>query len=57
MSAWNLPPDYIVNNWTDELFALMIEKHGARMSPQETVSDGSGLVTASGGMIKKLGGK
>ena len=56
MSAWNLPPDYIVNHWTDELLELMIRKHSERMSPQEEVSDGSGLVTASGGMIKKLGG-
>lgn len=23
---WHLPPDYIVNNWTDELLALMCEK-------------------------------
>jgi len=26
MSEWHLPPDYIVNNWTDELFDLMTEK-------------------------------
>lgn len=26
MTEWHLPPDYIVNNWTDELFDLMVEK-------------------------------
>ncbi len=26
MSEWYVTPDYIVNNWTDELLNLMIEK-------------------------------
>ncbi len=26
MAEWHLPPDYIVDNWTDELFCLMCEK-------------------------------
>ena len=26
MSEWHQPPDYIINNWTDELLDLMIEK-------------------------------
>ena len=26
MSEWHITPDYIVNNWTDELFDLMVEK-------------------------------
>ena len=26
MTEWHLPPDYIVNNWTDELLDLMVEK-------------------------------
>ena len=26
MAEWHLPPDYIVDNWTDELLELMIEK-------------------------------
>ena len=46
-----------MNNWTDEMYYLMTEKHSERMSPKEEVSDGSTLVSASGGMIKKLGGK
>ncbi len=26
MTEWHLPPDYIVNNWTDELLDLMLGK-------------------------------
>ncbi len=26
MSEWHITPDYIINNWTDELFNLMVEK-------------------------------
>ena len=26
MSEWQVTPDYIINNWTDELLNLMIEK-------------------------------
>jgi len=30
MTEWHVTPDYIVNNWTDELFDLMVEKLIAR---------------------------
>ena len=26
MTEWHITPDYIVNNWTDELFELMVDK-------------------------------
>ena len=26
MAEWHITPDYIVNNWTDELLDLMVEK-------------------------------
>ena len=26
MVEWHITPDYIVNNWTDELLDLMVEK-------------------------------
>ncbi len=26
MSEWHVTPDYILNNWTEELFNLMVEK-------------------------------
>ena len=30
MAEWHITPDYIVNNWTDELFNLMCEKLSER---------------------------
>ena len=26
MTEWSITPDYIINNWTDELFELMVDK-------------------------------
>jgi len=26
MAEWHVTPDYMLNNWTDELFDLMVEK-------------------------------
>jgi len=49
MSVWHIPPDYIVNNWTEELLNLMAEKLAKRKkreyeaikgrAPQNKVSD------------------
>ena len=30
MAEWHQPPDHIVNNWTDELLDLMIQKFNER---------------------------
>ncbi len=30
MTEWHVPPDYIINNWTDELLDLMIQKFNER---------------------------
>ena len=30
MSEWHVTPDYIVNNWTEELWSLMIQKFDDR---------------------------
>jgi len=39
MVEWHVTPDYIVNNWTDELFDLMVEKLVARKGKEhEAVS-------------------
>ena len=35
MAEWHITPDYIVNNWTDELFALMVEKFIERRQREE----------------------
>ena len=34
MTEWHTTPDYIINNWTDELLNLMIRKHVERMDPE-----------------------
>ncbi len=64
MSEWHVAPDYIINNWTDELFDLMVEKLVERKQ-REPKTDGSGdqsskdrsisvetLSAMSSGMIK-----
>ena len=65
MVEWHVTPDYIVNNWTDELLNLMMEKlverkqreasavkeSGSRSPKDRTVSTET-LSAMSGGMIK-----
>ena len=34
LHEWGTAPDYILNNWSDELFALMIGKLNARYEKQ-----------------------
>ena len=54
MAEYGITPDYIVNNWTDELLNLMLEKmveRKERMSKPNTVSPES-LASRSRGMIK-----
>lgn len=56
MSEWHVTPDYIVNNWTDELLNLMVEKLVERkkqglksISSSVSVEE---LASKSGGLIK-----
>ena len=63
MFEWHTTPDYIVNNWTDELFELMVVKMVERKkretdamnkaSGKKTYSDGSGL-KQMGSMVKVI---
>ena len=42
MSVWHVTPDYVVNNWTDELLNLMVEKfiqRNQRQTGDNKVSD------------------
>lgn len=49
LAEWHLAPDYILNNWTDEMLTLMVEKMVERKqreaaaiegrSPENVVSD------------------
>ena len=63
MAEWQVTPDYIVNNWTDELLELMTEKLVERKlresgdkgeAETQTSSDRSvdALAAMSNGMIK-----
>lgn len=63
MAEWHLPPDYIINNWTDELLDLMTQKLVERkeresnaMKENQTPKDHSvsieALAAKSRGMIK-----
>lgn len=65
MAEWHLPPDYIVNNWTEELLNLMVEKLTERKQRETKAIEKSGsqtpkdqsvsietLSAMSGGLIK-----
>lgn len=63
MSEWHVTPDYIVNNWTDELLDLMIEKlverrkretpqTGTSERPEQATVPIETLAARSRGMIK-----
>jgi len=41
MSEWHLPPDYIINNWTDELLNLMMWKMVERKEREAQTMKGS----------------
>lgn len=56
MAEWHTTPDYIVNNWTDELLNLMIEKLVERKERETKKPPDPGvsvemLAAQSGGMI------
>ncbi len=40
MSEWHITPDYIVENWTDELLNLMVEKLGDRKKRESDAMKG-----------------
>jgi len=56
MTEWHVTPDYIVNNWTDELLDLMIDKLVERKkqgtTPKDNGVSAESLAAQSRGMIK-----
>jgi len=46
MSEWHVTPDYIVNNWTDELLDLMLEKLVERKKRELDAVKGRNMVSA-----------
>jgi len=59
MSEWHVTPDYIENNWTDELRNLMIEKlERRREKEREFISGhGDGDKVSDEELFKQLGNK
>jgi len=55
LSEWHITPEYIINNWTEELLNLMLEKLVERKKqkprPDKTVSAET-LAAHSRGMIE-----
>jgi len=49
MSEWHLSPDYIVNNWTDELLNLMTEKLSERKRREYDAMKGVSTTLANSG--------
>ena len=47
MSEWHVTPDYIVNNWTDELLDLMTEKLVERKQKEAQALKGTSSPVAS----------
>ena len=45
MAEWHITPDYVINNWTDELLDLMIEKLTERKEREKQVAEGRGRST------------
>ena len=57
MVEWRTTPDYIVNNWTDELFTLMVQKLVERKGREkEAMNKASGKnITSDGSGLKQMG--
>lgn len=49
MVEWHVSPDYIVNNWTDELLDLMVEKLVERKQREVQAARPASLQGDSGG--------
>ena len=56
MVEWHITPDYIVNNWTDELFTLMCEKLTERKKRELDAMQGKKSSTVSDkALLAKMG--
>lgn len=42
---WHITPDYIINNWTDELLELMSDKLSERKEREQKALDGKPQTT------------
>ena len=51
MAEWHVTPDYIVNNWTDELFNLMVDKYVERRQQETQATPETGEQKVSDKML------
>ena len=57
MAEWHVPPDHIAENWSDELFSLMVKKLTERRERERKAIEGpekEGLIS-SDELIKRMG--
>lgn len=43
LAEWHVAPDYIVNNWSEELFALMVRYRNERIKAQNARAKGDNV--------------
>jgi hypothetical protein len=41
MSEWHVTPEYILDNWTDDMLKLMVRRLNTRLNPNKTSEDDS----------------
>ncbi len=55
MAEWHLPPDYIINNWTDELLNLMVEKLTDRKLGVKVKEPSKPMASSDGSALARMG--
>ena len=59
MAEWHVPPDHIAENWSDELFALMVKKFAKRREREreaiETPEKKGRTFVSSEELIERMG--
>ncbi len=55
MAEWHVPPDYIVNNWTEELLDLMIRKMVKRRLREASGTKGETTRVSDTELFRKTG--
>lgn len=55
MCEWGVTPDYIVNNWTEELFVLMVDALATRKERETESVRHSERVVSGADMFRMIG--
>ena len=55
MAEWHVPPDHIAENWSDELFSLMVKKLTERRERERKAIEGTEGLISSDELIKRMG--